>query len=53
MLLSKTFNPPELVFKSTVVVPAKPKAGAVDSTQPFFQPQHTDQLTSSLATVSQ
>ena len=45
MLLSKTFNPLELVFKPTLVAPAKPPpAGAVDNTQPFFQPQ-TDQPT--------
>ena len=54
MLLSKTFNPPEPVFKSIVVVPAKfPPAGAVDNTQPFFQLQHTDQPTSLPATVYQ
>ena len=54
MLLSKTFNPPEPMFKPTVVVPAQPPpAGAVDNAQPFFQPQHTNQPTSSPATVSQ
>ena len=46
MLLSKSFNQPEPVFQSVVVSPAKPPpAGAVDNTQPFFEPQPTDRPT--------
>ena len=44
MLLSETFNHPEAVFQPVVVSPPKlPPASAVDNTQPFFEPQLTDQ----------
>ena len=41
-LLSKTFTQPDSVFQPVVVSPAKPPpAGAVDITQPFYEPQLT------------
>ena len=58
--LSKTFTQPKPVFQPVVVSPAKPPpAGAVDNSQPFFQPQLTDlpttnqQLTNTLTTLQQ
>ena len=43
MLLSKSFNQPELVIQPVVVSPTKPPpAGGVDNSQPFFEPQPAD-----------